>query len=477
LVTGRQGGYGAVSNRKGIIPHGVDSTAGMQMSVAELVRSGAVAGIIKLLSAGLSFLMFVAIATITDERQFGLFSATYAGASLVSFFASMGQQSTVLRFWPQYAGANDLTSAHGIMARAIVVALAGLTVSSALLLAIGFVPLTDENTPEWLPLCASAAVLAFALGWSEFASGAFRAKNALIFGLLPRDIIWRAATIAAVAVAGLAHLRTTAVVATLITAAILILSVIPQAVVLVRDTLHAKRGPLSQTQKNEFRVVTLGLWGVTSLPPALGQVSTLLVAAILGPEAAGAIFVADRTTRLIVLALNGINQALAPQISGAFYRGDRSHVQRITSLAALGGFAIALLMLASFWAFGTRILSMFDPAYATPSMHATLIIFGLGASVGTACGPIELLLQLTGLQHALFKLLVVVNVVGLGFTAVATYLWGPVGAALAIAGTVVTWNIIAVMIAQRRIGINPSIAGLLADRHVVRADLFERGPT
>ena len=43
-------------------------------------------------------------------------------------------------------------------------------------------------------------------------------------------------------------------------------------------------------QKREFNSVTSGLWGATSLPPALGQVSTLLVAGILGPEAAGAVF-------------------------------------------------------------------------------------------------------------------------------------------------------------------------------------------
>ncbi|TIO77680.1 MAG: lipopolysaccharide biosynthesis protein, partial [Mesorhizobium sp.] len=209
-----------------------------------------------------------------------------------------------------------------------------------------------------------------------------------------------------------------------------------------------------------FKTVTLGLWGVTSLPPALGQVSTLLVAMILGPEAAGAIFVADRTTRFVTLALNGINQALAPQISAAFYSGDRAHVQRITSLAALGGSAIALCVLASFWIFGDFILSIFNPAYATPTMRATLVIFGIGATFGTACGPIEVLLQLTGLQHALFKVLVIVNVVGLCVTAVATYYLGSIGAALSIAGTVIAWTAFGVLIARRRIGINPSILGL-----------------
>ena len=436
----------------------------MRMSITALAKSGVVAGIIKLASAGLSFLMFVAVAMVTDEREFGLYSATYAGASLVSFFASVGQQSTVLRFWPQYAGLGDLASAHGLMARAILVALGGLIGTSLIIIVVGFLPFIGRGTPEWLPLCAAAAVLSFSLGWSEFTSGAFRAKNALVSGLLPRDVIWRAATIAAVLALHFMHMKMDAVTATYLTALLLILCVVPQTIILVRGTMRADRGGLTAGQKQEFKTVTLGLWGVTSLPPALGQVSTLLVAMILGPEAAGAIFVADRTTRFITLALNGINQALAPQISAAFYSGDRAHVQRITSLAALGGSAIALCVLASFWMFGYFILSIFNPAYATPTMRATLVIFGIGATFGTACGPIEILLQLTGLQHALFKVLVVVNIIGLCLTAVATYYLGPMGAALSIAGTVIAWTAFGVSIARRKIGINPSILGLSLDR-------------
>lgn len=436
----------------------------MRMSIAALARSGAVAGVIKLASAGLSFLMFVAVAMVMDERQFGLYSATYAGASLVSFFASVGQQSTVLRFWPQYAGLGDLASAHGLIARAIFVALAGLVATSLLIIVVGFLPFIGRDTPEWFDLCVSAAVLSFSLGWSEFTSGAFRAKNALISGLLPRDIIWRAATIAGVLALHFAHVEIGAVAATHLTALLLILSVVPQTVRLMRDTARAERSRLTERQKQEFKTVTLGLWGVTSLPPALGQVSTLLVALILGPEAAGAIFVADRTTRFVTLALNGINQALAPQISAAFYSGDRAHVQRITSLAALGGSAIALCVLAAFWIFGDFILSIFNPDYATPTMRATLVIFGIGATFGTACGPVEVLMQLTGLQHALFKVLVVTNVLGLCVTAVATYYLGPIGAAVSIAGTVIAWTAIAVATARGRIGINPSVLGLPLDR-------------
>src|SRR5207245_8296937 len=104
---------------------------------------------------------------------------------LVSFFASVGQQSTVLRFWPQYAGLGDLASAHGLMARAILVALGGLIGTSLIIIVVGFLPFIGRGTPEWLPLCAAAAVLSFSLGWSEITSAAFRAKHALASCLAP----------------------------------------------------------------------------------------------------------------------------------------------------------------------------------------------------------------------------------------------------------------------------------------------------
>ncbi len=429
-------------------------------SIRTIARGGAIAGIIKLASAGLSFLMFVMIALVTDQREFGLFSATYAGASLVSFFATVGQQSTVLRFWPQYARNGAPAIANSLMRRSILVTIAGLVVSSAGLAAIGWLPGFAERTPDWLLLCVSGAILSFALGWSEFASGAFRAKSVLIGALLPRDVIWRAALIGVLLIVLLVHGHLGAVTVTLITAGLLLVCILPQAIILIRDTVRQPRAPLSDAQIAEFNTVTIGLWGVTSLPPALSQVSTLLVAGILGPEAAGALFVADRATRLIVLALLGINQALAPEISSAFYSGDRQHVQRITGAAALGSFSVALATLAIFVVFGQGILWIFDHAYATQQTHLVLIILSIGMTFATACGPIEVLLQLTGGQNSLLKVLVIVNSIGLCITALAAYNFGSVGAAVAIAGTLIAWTSIAAATARRRLGIDPTVLGL-----------------
>lgn len=444
-----------------------------RLPIRTLVRHGAAAGVIKLASAGLTFLLFLAAAIVTDQRQFGLFSTAYAGASLVSFFSIVGQHAAVMRFWPQYAGVGDIASANGLMARAIRLTVLGLVVSTLLVLTMA--PLPVEGVPEWQLLVLATALLTFALGWSEFTACALRAKNDLFGGLLPRDIVWRVATIAAFTMSGLFAQTLSAVAATTLSAGLLLLCVLPQTVVLFLDTRREPRGPLTTAQEAEFKAVTLGLWGVTALPPALGQASTLLVAAILGPEAAGGFFIADRIMRLAVLALNGINQALAPQISGTFHRGEHEHVRRLTGLAAIGGFALALAMLVVFVLFGRSILAVFDPAYATGTLHAALIILGLGAVIGTACGPTELTMQLTGLQRELFRTLVVVNTLGLAAMAGLTVLLGPVGAALGMAGTMAVWCVIGAVITRRRIGIDPSILGFFAGQDAIAVRLLLKG--
>ena len=101
--------------------------------------------------------------------------------------------------------------------------------------------------------------------------------------------------------------------------------------------------------------------------------------------------------------------------------------------------------------FGTFILWIFDPAYDTPRrMRTMLVIFGIGATFATACGPIELLLHLTGLQTSLFKVLIVVNALGLADHGGCHLLLraGRRGGRRSPA-TVIAWNIIAVSIARR----------------------------
>ena len=424
-----------------------------------LASAGIVAVVIKLSGAGLSFLMFMVAAMVTDVRSFGLFSTAFAAASLVSFVNVVGQQSIILRFWPQHAGAGDSATAYAILLRSMGVVLIGLSAGTVLLVLASILPWVDRGIPEWRQLCLCAAFMAVALGWSEFMSSVFRAKDRLLAALLPRDVIWRLAVILSLAVGWWFYGPLSALTVTLLSAGLLSLCLLGQTVGLLVEVFRAKRATLTQEQKDEFLHVTYGLWGVNAVPPALGQINTLLVAGILGAEIAGAIFVAERTARLIDLPLNGINQVLAPFISRSFYTRGAASLQHSVSIAAMVSFLIALVVMAIFAMGGMQLLGLFDAAYVTTTMWTVLLIFGLSSTFAAACGPTALVLQLTGLQNVLLKTFTITSLAGIPLVALAAWLFGPIGAATAMAITMAVANLVPVRIAIRSLGVNPTIFG------------------
>ncbi len=424
-----------------------------------LASAGMVAVVIKLSGAGLSFLMFLVAAMVTDVRSFGLFSTAFAAASLVSFVNVIGQQSIILRFWPQHAGADDHETAYAILLRSIGVVMIGLSAGTVIFILASILPWVDRGIAEWRQLCLCAAFMAVALGWSEFLSSVFRAKDRLMAALLPRDVVWRLAVIVSLAVGWWFYGPLSALTVMLLSAGLLSLCLLGQTISLLVEVWRAKRAVLTAKQKAEFTHVTFGLWGVNAVPPALGQINTLLVAGILGAEIAGAIFVAERTARLIDLPLNGINQVLAPYISRNFYTRGAAALQQAVSVAAMVSFLIALIVMAIFAVAGMQLLGLFDAAYVTTTMWIVLLIFGLSSTLAAACGPTALVLQLTGHQNVLLQTFTIASIAGIPLVAVAAWQFGPIGAASAIALTMAAANLVPVRIAVRSLGVNPTIFG------------------
>ncbi len=428
-------------------------------ALGSLAGAGAVAVAIKLSSAALNFLMFVVAAMVTDVRGFGLFSTAFAAASLVSFVNIVGQQSMILRYWPQYAGGGNLRHAYAFLQRSTMTVLIGIAAGTLVFLAASVFPWAHDNIPEWSALCLAAALVAALLGWSEFLSSVFRARDRLFAALLPRDIVWRLAVILALGATWWTSGPLSAIHVTLICAGLLALCLFGQTIGLFIDMARAQKATLSPAERAEFTSVTLGLWGVNAVPPALGQVNTLTVAAILGAEIAGAVFVCERTARLIDLPLNGINQVLAPTISRRYYNDGAASVQRSVSMAAVVSFLIALGVMVVFAFGGKHLLGLFDAAYVNTTTWLVLMIFGLSSTLGAACGPTALVLQLSGHQSALLRIFTIVSAIGIPLVALAAWQFGPIGAAAAIALIFAVANLLPVRVAIRSLGINPTILG------------------
>ena len=316
------------------------------------------------------------------------------------------------------------------------------------------------SRPDWFTLAFAVSILAIALGSAEFLANALRANGALLSALLPRDIIWRIGVIGAVSVVGLTDGQLDAAEAALVASLVLLVIIVPQAVGITRLVMQGPRDALSHGQLSEFWLVSFGLWGTTTLAQLLSHVVTLIVMAILGPEIAGIFFAAQRTATLISVALSGLNQVVAPQLSHAIHSGDTERVRWLTGTTALVGAVGAIVSLLLFIFMGRHLLTIFDPSYGTDIALMVLLIMSLGQVVNAAAGPSAWLLQMGGRQYAFLRILLVSNLVGLPLLAALTYFSGPIGAAIAVAITSALWNMLAVVEGQRALGINSSIIAL-----------------
>jgi len=234
-----------------------DVAAPSRISVAGLARNGAIAGVIKLMSAGLSFAMFVAVALVTDERSSGFLQRDLCGCEPDFVLCECGGSKHVLRFWPQYASVGNVGVANSYMARAILTTLSDLA-SSLASLRSGCCRARSPNA-EWLPLCLSASLLSFALAGRSSPRAPSGQEPADLGAVAARRDLARAVD-AGDRRAVPAAWNDDAVTATLITAGLLFLSMAPQAFILLRDTWRTARTPLTSEQSaNSIR--DRGLWG------------------------------------------------------------------------------------------------------------------------------------------------------------------------------------------------------------------------
>lgn len=178
----KQSAHGEEDHQQGTGLRGV-MMQGLSRSLISLV--------IKIATAGLTYLMFVALSRVMDMAQYGLFAFGFALATMLAIGASFGQQTAILRFWPEYEAKGNLAGAkRALEAGWGLTLIAG--VGIALVLCVGaWVWSLTGSADLGVNHIYAAALLVVPLGVAEYASSALRAQGSVLTGLLPRDIVWR----------------------------------------------------------------------------------------------------------------------------------------------------------------------------------------------------------------------------------------------------------------------------------------------
>lgn len=437
-------------------------------SVAALLRHNFLNSLaslaIKLATAALTYAMFVVLARTMGASGYGEFAFGFALATMVAIAAGMGQQTAILRFWPEEMGREAPEKAHQALHAGATLTLGAALILAMLVALTGYALSASGLAPMSYLVAAGLLVIPMAL--AEFRSSALRAQGSVFVALAPRDLMWRALVPALAILFFALGFRLDGGSALLLAALVLV------GVLAIQARIAHARGYFTGFGLRGVPAYWrarggMSIWFLIStlLDSAALNLDIVLVGLFVAAESAGIYFNAFRTAGLMTLFMFAITLVIAPVVSKHFHAGDIRKAQAVTTLCAWAGFVFSLGIFAVFVFFGDQILALFGPTYSDAKLVLILLAFGLLFDAAT--GPTRIVMMMTGHERAYVAIFGTVMVTGFFFQLATIPIYGILGAAVVNAIARIVAQIAIAIWARRKIGLDTTLLGPIgfSDKH------------
>jgi O-antigen/teichoic acid export membrane protein len=422
--------------------------------LAKLMGPGLISLVVKVTSAGLSYLMLVAFARMLPAEDYGYFGVMTNVAIVVSTICMLGLPLGAMRFWPAHMERKEPELAKGFVQSSQKL-LAWVSVG---LLFIALALTWTGLSTRFFGFTSGAllvAVFATLLALSEFLSSLLRAQNLTAWALVPRDILWRVfAPFAAGAVLYFSGLASGQI-AILCCVVVLGVLTLVQFGIAWRATQRIVGNIAARTNWQSWRGPLIPLAGASVLFAMVQQLDVVVVGSLLGPIEAGSYFAAQKTASLMGLVMIAGGMVAAPLMSAAFQGGRIMELQRICKFLSVAIAGVTLCGFGLLAIIGDRLLALFDPAYV--SQYGLLMVLALGYAIDALAGPTAYLMQMTKLESAYLKIMAMSYFVVLALQLALVPHYGAVAAAAATTIGYVIWNVTAIFLLRREVGVDSSL--------------------
>lgn len=423
-----------------------------------LLSGGALAAIIKIASAAAAYIMLVVLARLMSPDEYGRFAFGLSLALTLSFVFSFGLPVASLRFWPQHNVKSERGLARSFVAHGFSAVTLGTIICSALFF-VAATTITAGNASYSVNYWLVMAVLIALMAVAEFAQTSLRADGAMLLSLAPRDVGWRLLVIAVSLIAVGVLPMFDAEDALWIATACLAVTTLPQ-LLYARHRLQIRRADFTaKTEWPTWLRASWPMWGSAVLLALVQQFDVVLLGLFIGPEETGPYFAALRTASLIAILLFAANMVAAPLISKFYHSADHDGLRRMSRMLIIGITIPTMVGFLGLVVFGRWLLSIFDPAFA--DAYGLLVILGSGFAITAFAGPVNYFLQMVGYERNNLKIQAAIYGGVVVVQCILVPLVGPMGAAIPSAIGAALGAIWAVQLLRKRIGIDPSILGLL----------------
>ena len=312
--------------------------------------------------------------------------------------------------------------------------------------------------PDLLPifLVGMAIVPMYAL--TRVGQGAIRGLFRIVVGFVPELVVTPifviGLMISTIALFGAVPTALWAITIQLVAAAA---GLVVTIVVLWSALPAAIRSARPAYRRREWFTSALPLLLIGGTQMVIRQTDIIMIGAFRGPVDAGLYAVATRGAQLISFVLYGVNAALAPNISRLVARGELDRLQRIVTRSTRLVLVVSLPIAAVFLLFGPQLLALFGPEYAAAA--PVLAILSVAQLVNAASGSVGNLLTMSGHERDAARGFVFAAVLNLVLNALLIPAYGIVGAAVAAAISLISWNLILAVLVYRRLGIHSTALG------------------
>ena len=405
--------------------------------------------------------MFAALSQAMSQLEYGRFAFAFSGALILAQVSLCGQQQLVLKLLPTYIDEDTRPIWRGAIAFSLGTVALG-SASMTLVMAV-WGGLTADGAS-----ILTGALLILPMAFAEYQSSVLRAQGHMMGALLPRDVLWRIGviTVAGLSITGVIS-PLSSVSAIALCAAILTLLLIGQSNLDPATRYHSALKGRTQSQAKEWRKLSTSFWVASVVTVAAPNLSVVAIGSVHSPLETGPFFAALKTAQLLTLVLLASNLAATPLISRAHRDGDTAEVRKICRFISGAAGAFAIVGMLALVVTGKMALSVFGSGFTVA--YADLLIIGLGFAVSAICGPNGVLLQMAGEEGSFARLSLFWNGVGTIGLVPAVWLNGTIGAAVIICITTIAWNLHAWVLCRTRVGIDPSIVGVILPAPTIRS--------
>ncbi|NET32671.1 MAG: oligosaccharide flippase family protein [Cyanothece sp. SIO1E1] len=419
-----------------------------------LAQGASIAFLLQTTGVGLAYGMQILLAQWMGAAEYGTYQYAITWGTFLAFLAGLGLPLVVLRSISEYRTREDWPRVKGVITsswqQTLIASLSIALLGTAVMQLRPVYQLLNSSLSLLLGLW-TVPLLALMNLQREIA----RAFRHIALAYAPSLVIWPLMTMAGAFLYLQTHHTLTSV--PVIGTAMLGLGVV------LAIQHFCFRQLLATTLWHVRPVYELRQWLMAALPlllidgafVVLGQTDVLMIGTLLDSEAVGFYSAALQTARWVNFALFAVNAIAAPMFASLYAQGDRAALQKIISAVAHWVFWPGIAIAIGLIGLAQPILSIFGPEFV--QARAEIAVLSVGQLVNVGVGSVGYLLIMTGHQRQCAYVATSSALLNLVLNAIGIPWLGILGAALATAVTMATWNLWMLVLVIKHIRVNSSI--------------------